>query len=284
MKCPSCGAENRATARFCKNCSELLAAEQPEAEAGPLCQKCGSPLQPNTRFCGNCGAPITMGETAPIGPKPAPSSPPQSAPTVKTPRPPSPPTQPTPAPSSPPTVKTPRRPSWSTPPTVKKPPPPAAWPPPQSPPRRRRGISGCGWVLIVGGVLGGLVLIAAVGLGIFWYATGGIPFQLPWQIPWLSPAPAPTAAPPMPPPIPQGCGMTKETASYGPVSVGVVVILGRHRPVNGDEGWDAQMDAYVGRQATVTELVGVDPAGCPVVKVDVDGGAWYWRIRDLSLP
>jgi hypothetical protein len=281
MKCPSCGAENRATARFCKVCSEPLAEEQPEIGAGTLCLKCGSPLQPNTRFCGNCGAPIAGG-TAQIDSKPAPSSVPQSAPTVKTPRPPSLPTQPTPAPPSPPTVKTPRRPRWSTPPTVKTPPPPAPWPAPQPPPKRRRGISGCGWVLIVGGVLAGLVLVVAVVFGIIWYTTGWTPWQLPWQIPWLSPAP--TAAPPLPPAIPQGCGMSKETATYGPVSVGVVVILGRHRPVNGDEGWDAQMDAYVGKQATVTELVGVDPAGCPVVKVDVDGGAWYWRVRDLSLP
>ncbi|MBN1978590.1 MAG: zinc ribbon domain-containing protein [Anaerolineae bacterium] len=176
MKCPSCGIENRPAARFCMNCSEPLVAEQPEV--GPLCQKCGSLLQPNTRFCGNCGAPIAMGETAPIGPKPAPSPAPQSAPTVKTPRPPSPPTQPTPARPSPPTVKAPRRPAWSTPPTVKTPPPPAAWPPPQSPPRRKRGMSGCVWALIVGGVLGGLVLIAAIALVIFWYATGGIPWLL----------------------------------------------------------------------------------------------------------
>jgi len=276
MKCPSCGAENRATARFCKSCSEPLPEEQPEA-GGP-CSKCGAPVPPGVRFCGNCGTPVATDETLQIGPNPAPPPAPEPPPTVKTPPLPSQPTQPTPSRPSPPTVKAPRRPAWSTPPTVKKPPPPAAWPAPQPPPSRRRGISGCGWVLIVGAILGVLLLVAVIVLGIVWATTGG----LPWQIPWL--LPASTVAPTPLPTIPQECGMSKETATYGPVSVGIVVILGRHRPVNGDEGWDSQMDAYVGRQATVTELVGVDAAGCPVIKVDVDGGAWYWRVRDLSLP
>ena len=133
-------------------------------------------------------------------------------------------------------------------------------------------------MLIVGAILGVLLLVAVIVLGIVWATTGGLPWQIPWLLPVSTVAPTPL------PTIPQECGMSKETATYGPVSVGIVVILGRHRPVNGDEGWDSQMDAYVGRQATVTELVGVDAAGCPVIKVDVDGGAWYWRVRDLSLP
>lgn len=40
---------------------------------------------------------------------------------------------------------------------------------------------------------------------------------------------------------------------------------------------------YVGREATVNELSGSDGAGCPGVRVDIDDGSWFWRIRDLDL-
>jgi hypothetical protein len=43
------------------------------------------------------------------------------------------------------------------------------------------------------------------------------------------------------------------------------------------------MQAYVGMQARVTSLTGTDSGGCPVVNVDVDGGAYYWRIRDMTI-
>jgi hypothetical protein len=78
--------------------------------------------------------------------------------------------------------------------------------------------------------------------------------------------------------------MTDTTVDYGSIGVGTVVILGRHRPVDGYDNWDAQMDTYVGMQATVTELEGVDGSGCPGVTVDVDGDYYFWRIRDFSLP
>lgn len=84
--------------------------------------------------------------------------------------------------------------------------------------------------------------------------------------------------------IPQTCGLTDETAAWGPVSVGTEVVIGRHRPVDGETNWVEDMEAYVGRRARVTELVGVDEQGCALVHVDVDDGGWYWRLRDMRLP
>lgn len=78
--------------------------------------------------------------------------------------------------------------------------------------------------------------------------------------------------------------MTSSTLDYGSIEIGTVVILGRHRAVDGYDNWDPQMDAYVGMQATVIELEEVDGSGCPGVAVDVDEGYWFWRIRDMSFP
>lgn len=106
-----------------------------------------------------------------------------------------------------------------------------------------------------------------------------------------SPTPVPGPAPtltlrPLPAEwlLPQGCGMTGDNADYGAVGVGTVVILGRHRDVEGVDNWVEKMDAYVGQQATVTERSGVDRQGCPGVRVDADGGRYFWRVRDLALP
>jgi hypothetical protein len=63
----------------------------------------------------------------------------------------------------------------------------------------------------------------------------------------------------------------------------MLVILGRHRAVDGDANWVSSMDQYVGRQARVARLAGTDTAGCPVVAVDVDDGQFYWRIRDMTI-
>jgi hypothetical protein len=82
--------------------------------------------------------------------------------------------------------------------------------------------------------------------------------------------------------FPQECGMT--TPRYGSATVGAMVILGRHRPVNGDTYWAPDMDLYVGRRARVTQAAGVDTQGCPCVRVDADGGTYYWRIRDFRSP
>lgn len=83
--------------------------------------------------------------------------------------------------------------------------------------------------------------------------------------------------------IPTACGMTDETVQYGPVQVGSKIKLGRHTPWQGDANWAEDMTQYVGQEAKVTELAGTDAAGCALVKVDVDGGSWYWRLRDAAV-
>lgn len=87
--------------------------------------------------------------------------------------------------------------------------------------------------------------------------------------------------PPPPAVIPTYCGMSYP--DYGPLRVGSMVILGAHTPWNGETWWNDSMWPFVGRQARITELGGLDPNGCPYVRVDVDGAAWGWRIRNMSM-
>ncbi|MFI5254490.1 MAG: AAA family ATPase, partial [Candidatus Limnocylindrales bacterium] len=47
MICASCGTENRADRRFCRNCGLALAS---------ACAVCGAANEPGDRFCGNCGS------------------------------------------------------------------------------------------------------------------------------------------------------------------------------------------------------------------------------------
>ena len=86
------------------------------------------------------------------------------------------------------------------------------------------------------------------------------------------------------PRVPQACGMTDASAQYGPVRVGTEVILGRHRPVDGEDNWIEQMVPYIGRRTRVVQLIGVDDQGCPLLQVDIDRGDWLWRLRDVQLP
>ncbi|UJR81642.1 hypothetical protein [Sandaracinus amylolyticus] len=82
--------------------------------------------------------------------------------------------------------------------------------------------------------------------------------------------------------LPRWCGMTDATTSYGPIVPGAVIVLGRHSPWNGDTNWAAEMERFVGVRARVTQLSGIDTMGCPGVRVDVDGGQFFWRIRDVG--
>lgn len=93
----------------------------------------------------------------------------------------------------------------------------------------------------------------------------------------------PTVAPEDPTRPPQRCGMTDADVTFGPISVGTVVTLQRHRFVHGDDNWDVAMLRFLGREARITRLSGVDAQGCAGVRVDVDGGTWFWRARDLGL-
>ncbi len=73
-------------------------------------------------------------------------------------------------------------------------------------------------------------------------------------------------------------------AEYGTVDVGSRLRLGRHRTVaGGSDNWATGMNAYVGRDATVTRLGGTDSDGCTVVHVDADNGTYMWRLRDATV-
>ena len=49
MTCPRCQAQNRDSARFCRECG---------ATFGAVCGACGATVEPGSKFCDGCGAPI----------------------------------------------------------------------------------------------------------------------------------------------------------------------------------------------------------------------------------
>ncbi len=83
--------------------------------------------------------------------------------------------------------------------------------------------------------------------------------------------------------VPTTCDMSDANAQYGSITVGASVQLAMHTPWRGDANWNPQMGRFVGMVAVVTQLGGVDGVGCPTVRVNVDGGQSYWRIRDMRL-
>ena len=70
--CPSCGAQNEPTNRFCDQCGTRLVSptpmtvspDQPTALA-PSCPVCGATVLPGERFCDNCGADLLNTPAAP---------------------------------------------------------------------------------------------------------------------------------------------------------------------------------------------------------------------------
>jgi len=75
MKCPTCGAENEASNRFCEQCGSRITPSggfQPAAAAvaslptaaGPTCPSCGAAVLPGEAFCDECGA--SLSNVAPI--------------------------------------------------------------------------------------------------------------------------------------------------------------------------------------------------------------------------
>lgn len=72
--------------------------------------------------------------------------------------------------------------------------------------------------------------------------------------------------------------------------VGVRVILGKHTAVLGEDApgsfifsWNPKMDNYIGKEATITKVVGRQPCGRLVVHVDIDAEQWNWRVYDMTL-
>lgn len=102
MKCPKCQAENKDSAKFCKNCginivqatggikADAVMAEQPVS--GHVCKKCGEPLKETAKFCRVCGQKVDLsyvpeddlGATGMPQSKPMGAPQPQSQPTQPT--------------------------------------------------------------------------------------------------------------------------------------------------------------------------------------------------------
>ncbi|MFL5963267.1 MAG: AAA family ATPase [Gaiellaceae bacterium] len=55
--CPTCGAENSESVKFCGECGSALAL---------ACPACGAPNAPDRKFCGECGSPLAEGLPAPL--------------------------------------------------------------------------------------------------------------------------------------------------------------------------------------------------------------------------
>ena len=93
MKCAKCGYENRAQARFCKQCGEALSHPDtvPVMEVPPtlgpggmVCPACGAPNEnADARYCLRCGRPLSDAEPDHPATQPAmsPSPPPPAMPT-----------------------------------------------------------------------------------------------------------------------------------------------------------------------------------------------------------
>lgn len=82
-------------------------------------------------------------------------------------------------------------------------------------------------------------------------------------------------------PFPQDCIQAEADPDFGLVQVGMRVVLDRHRSVGAEDNWVPTMDRFVGRPADIVQLAGTDGVGCPVVRVSIDEGKHFWRIRDL---
>jgi|GEM_PF-4756165 len=78
------------------------------------------------------------------------------------------------------------------------------------------------------------------------------------------------------------CGQNELTADYAGLQKGDRVVIQEHRPWYGQENWVDAMDAWVGENATIQQLEGLDESGCPGVTLDVDEGQYFWRVRDLK--
>lgn len=84
---------------------------------------------------------------------------------------------------------------------------------------------------------------------------------------------------------PRGCSASESHR----ITAGTRVRLARHTEVPATDlrvalDWVPAMDAFVGQTTTILRLVGTDPAGCQVARVEADGETWLWRLRNLEPP
>ena len=66
MRCPNCGAQNRAGLRFCEQCATPLV--ETRLEAAPICPRCGARNRPGLRFCEQCATPLAAPRGGRAGP------------------------------------------------------------------------------------------------------------------------------------------------------------------------------------------------------------------------
>ena len=71
MACATCGADNRATARYCRSCGATLE---------KTCPSCGTPAEAGQAFCDSCGTRLDAGSP---GAETAPGAQPQAAPVAE---------------------------------------------------------------------------------------------------------------------------------------------------------------------------------------------------------
>ncbi len=74
-----------------------------------------------------------------------------------------------------------------------------------------------------------------------------------------------------------------EEEAWKRIKVGSRVRLGRHKMESYGNNWSPEMDQYVGREAVIKELLGVDLSNCPIGKVDIDNRTGYWRLESMEL-
>lgn len=83
-------------------------------------------------------------------------------------------------------------------------------------------------------------------------------------------------------PVPS-CGQSDESADFAGIDRGSFVRLHQQRTDDVSPNWTPDMEYYVDQVTRVTDTVGVDGEGCPSISVEVDAGAFFWRVRDVEL-
>jgi len=76
--------------------------------------------------------------------------------------------------------------------------------------------------------------------------------------------------------------ITKEKPSG--LKEGDKVIVGRHSSEGDgeDDNWSPRMDKYVDKVATIKKILGFDPEGYEVARIDLDEQEYSWRTRNMK--
>lgn len=92
---------------------------------------------------------------------------------------------------------------------------------------------------------------------------------------WSQPSGCPSPGPSPPPSL---------GSAHDGFKVGDYVILGEHTSISGSKNWSDAMQKFVGCRTKVTKLASKEGNGSYNVHVDIDGGSWFWRTRDMKVP